>query len=65
MDENQIKVLLVEDDAADARSIERTLAQSDRIKFGLTHVMRLGDALTRLAEHRLDVVLLDLGLPDS
>jgi hypothetical protein len=29
MVENQIKVLLVEDDAADARLIERTLAQSD------------------------------------
>ena len=63
MDENQIKVLLVEDDPADARLIERTLAQSKRIKFGLTHVMRLGDALSRLAEDSFDVVLLDLGLP--
>ena len=65
MDDNQIKVLLVEDDPADARLIVRTLEQSDRIKFGLTHVMRLGDALNRLAEDRFDVVLLDLGLPDS
>ena len=39
MDENEITVLLVEDDAADARMIERTLAQSERIKFGLIHVV--------------------------
>ena len=65
MDESQIRVLLVEDDPADARLIEITLLKSERTKFDLTHVTRLGDALSRLTEDDYDVVLLDLGLPDS
>ena len=65
MDRNEIKVLLVEDDPADARLIQRTLLQSDRTGFHLTHLTRLGDALHRLSQESFDVILLDLGLPDS
>ncbi|MCH8349810.1 MAG: response regulator [Chloroflexi bacterium] len=65
MIETLLKILLVEDDPADARLIHRTLLQSDRVRFDLTHVLRLSDALGRLRDETFDVILLDLGLPDS
>ena len=65
MADNQIRVLLVEDDPADAELIQRTLRQSERNDFELTHVARLGEAVGRLSEEGIDVILLDPGLPDS
>ena len=59
MANNQIKVLLVEDDPADAELIQRTLRQSERTDFELTHVVRLGKAVGRLSEEGIDVILLD------
>jgi PAS domain S-box-containing protein len=58
-----IDVLLVEDSRSDAMLVR--VALSDSTVFRLTHVERLGDALTILAERQMSVVLLDLGLPDS
>ena len=59
MDKNEIKVLLVEDDPADARLIQRTLQQSDRTGFQLTHLTRLGDALQRLNQESFERAVLD------
>lgn len=61
----QIKVLLVEDNPADARLFRETIVDTRRLPPLLTHVQRLGDAIERLRAERFDVVLLDLSLPDS
>jgi glutamate dehydrogenase (NAD(P)+) len=54
----------VEDNPADTRLIQENLVES-RHPFKLTHVGRLSTALRRLAAGDIDVVLLDLSLPDS
>ena len=60
-----IKVLLVEDNAADARVLREMLAEAEPTQYRLTHVQWLSEALERVREETYDVVLLDLGLPDS
>src|SRR5256885_10409642 len=60
-----ITVLLVEDNPGDARLILELLGEVQTQAFDLERVARLDDALTRLSRSGLDVVLLDLGLPDS
>lgn len=65
-DRNLINVLLVEDDAVDARLVERILAQSSKpVKFALELVGSLSAAIDCLSSEKYDVVLLDLGLADS
>lgn len=59
-----IRVLLVEDDAAQARLIEHLIRRATR-RFEIECVDRLSLALERLNEGGLDVVIVDLGLPDS
>ena len=59
-----MKVLLVEDNRADARLIREMLRRGGA-QFELAHVSRLSQALQRLGEEAFDVILLDLGLPDS
>ena len=58
----RIKVLLIEDDAGDALIATEILTRGG---FEVEHVIRLGDALRRLALANVDLVLLDLSLPDS
>ncbi|MFH1037931.1 MAG: ATP-binding protein [PVC group bacterium] len=64
MSDKAIKILLVENNPGDARLIREMLTEA-RGKFELEHVDRLSIALERLTQDRIDVVLLDLGLPDS
>jgi len=59
-----LRILLVEDNAGDARLILETLKDAG-LRFELRHAPRLGDALPLLAERAADVVLLDLSLPDA
>jgi signal transduction histidine kinase len=59
-----LTVLLVEDNAGDARLIAELLGASAR-EFRLEHLDRLALGLERLARGGIDVVLLDLSLPDS
>ena len=61
----QIKVLLIEDDLGDARLIRMMMSEVDGFTFTIEHVGRLSAGLERLALGGIDVVLLDLGLPDS
>jgi len=63
-DEPQM-LLLVEDNAGDARLIRDALTAPDSTQFTCVHVERLSDALARLAEEQFAVILLDLSLPDS
>lgn len=58
-------VLLIEDDAADARLIQDALAGAGTSLFRVEWVTRLSDSLERLGAERFEVVLLDLSLPDS
>lgn len=60
-----MKSLLVEDNPADARLIREMLKESPAGTFEFHQVGRLQAALERLRGESFDVVLLDLGLPDS
>lgn len=61
-EKKKIKVLLIEDNPGDARLIREELAG---YRIEVAHADRLGGALELLAEGGVDVVLLDLSLPDS
>jgi len=65
MDDKPIKVLVIEDNPGDTRLIEEMLTQAREVLFNFECVDRLHTGLQRLAQGRIDVVLLDLGLPDS
>ena len=58
-------VLLVEDDPADAKLIQEALAGSAGRAFQVEWVTQLREALLRLSKAAIDVVLLDLTLPDG
>lgn len=65
MDNNySFRILLVEDNAADARLVELALADVDDARFDVEHVERLSQALD-VTDQGFDAVLLDLSLPDS
>lgn len=59
------RVLLVEDDPADARVFRRYLEGSRRHRFALEHADGIEAALGWLRSQEFALVLLDLGLPDS
>jgi len=58
-------VLLIENDREQTRIIRAMFDDQGSHSFKLTHVVCLADAETYLAGHSVDIVLLDLGLPDS
>lgn len=60
-----IKILLIEDTPADAHIIQEVLASDQEATFEVTHVDRLAAGLRALATTAIDLVLLDLHLPDS
>jgi len=61
------RVLLVEDNSGDARLIREYIreAETDPASFTVECSGRLAAAISRLAEGGIDLVLLDLTLPDS
>jgi signal transduction histidine kinase len=65
MSESPVKILLIEDDVAEARLLQEVLKGFSLTVFGLTHVRRLQEGLGRLNQENFDVILLDLTLPDS
>ena len=65
MTEKPIRVLLVEDDPADARLFQSMLTLEARDEFVLARVGRLAEAVGILKRQEYDLVLSDLGLPDS
>ncbi len=60
----QINVLLVEDNVADAVLVRLALEKSSS-RFNVTTADRLSDALVQLETRGFDVALVDLSLPDS
>ncbi|MCK6553365.1 HAMP domain-containing histidine kinase [Candidatus Binatia bacterium] len=65
MTDEAIKVLLVEDDPAEAGRAREYLVDRCATPFGIVAVGTLAAARARLAEERFDAVVLDLDLPDS
>jgi signal transduction histidine kinase/DNA-binding response OmpR family regulator/signal transduction protein with GAF and PtsI domain len=59
------RILLIEDNPDDARLLRKMLIEARRFPFDLQHADRLSAGLERLADDDVDVVLLDLSLPDS
>jgi DNA-binding response OmpR family regulator len=64
-DYQTIRVLLIEDDEGDFLLIKEHLSEEKRVAFRLERVDRLSTALELLGGSQFDIVLLDLGLPDS
>ena len=59
------QLLLVEDNPGDARLLREMFKEGGWRDTEMTHVMTMLDAEKHLAEHAIDVILLDLGLPDA
>jgi len=59
------RVLVIEDNPGDARLVKEALSEVKRARFELEFVERLDAGIDRLGEGGIDVVLLDLGLPDA
>ena len=62
---DQLHLLVVEDNPADADFIHELLPTDGPVNFHIESVARLSLALARLERKGIDLVLLDLGLPDS
>jgi signal transduction histidine kinase len=65
VESSSIQILLIEDNPGDAVLIEHRLRSVRDTRFEVTRTDRLGEGLEHLAQHKTDVVLLDLNLPDS
>ncbi len=64
MDEKHIKILLVEDNPGDVYLIQELLRTSG-LQFSIERASSLAEAIKMTGSQDFDVVLLDLGLPDS
>jgi signal transduction histidine kinase len=65
MDERHTKILLIEDNPGDARLLRETLADGKGMSFELECADRLSAGLERFSQGGIELLLLDLGLPDS
>ena len=64
MNKTSIKILLVEDNPGDARLLREMLSKQDALDIELTHVSSMSGAENHIAKDAVDIILLDLGLPD-
>jgi diguanylate cyclase (GGDEF)-like protein/PAS domain S-box-containing protein len=60
-----VKILLVEDNANDALLLRRLFRVAAPGEYSVTHFTCLEHAASYVAEEKMDIVLLDLGLPDA
>jgi CheY-like chemotaxis protein len=67
MDKSSIKILLVEDDQGDIMLAKKMLANnSESLNFVVESVKSMSEAAQYVSgEQKYDVILLDMGLPDS
>jgi signal transduction histidine kinase len=65
MKEKALQVLLVEDNAGDVRLLREMFRGERPDSFELTHLLRMSEAEIHLAKGGVDIVLLDMGLPDG
>jgi len=60
-----LQILLVEDNLADARLLREMFSKEKPGSFEFIHFLRMTEALNHLAKSTVDIVLLDMGLPDA
>ncbi len=65
MEPSNFKVLIVEDSMAYENLLKNILEEADAPKYKSVCVNRLSDALRLMSEEHFDIIVLDLGLPDS
>ena len=66
MPKKSIKILhLVEDSLGDKRLLREMLNKQGSHQTEITQIERLIDAEKHLAENPVDIIVLDLGLPDA
>src|SRR6202047_906905 len=65
MKEKALQVLVVEDNAGDARLLRQMFSKEESGSFELTHLLRMSEAVIHLAKGGVDIILLDMGLPDG
>jgi CheY-like chemotaxis protein len=63
--EKNIKILFIEHNSGDSYLIEEHLEEFANFRYEFKNVGTLNEALGVLKEQLYDVILLDLGLPDS
>jgi DNA-binding NarL/FixJ family response regulator len=62
----QISVLLIEDLVGDAKAITRALSYGDiEQDYNILRAVRLQEGIKLLNDNKIDVILLDLSLPDA
>ncbi len=59
-----ISVLTIEDNPGDARLIEEMLKEAKRVRFYFINHTTLSGGLEELLSNKVDIILLDLNLPD-
>jgi signal transduction histidine kinase len=60
-----MKILLIEDDIQDVELLQEYLSEGNNNKYILLHANRLNVGIELLKTNPIDVVITDLGLPDS
>ncbi len=62
----KISILLIEDNTADSRLVSESLAEvGNYFSYRLEYSADLSDGLAKISKEELDIILLDLNLPDS
>ena len=62
---NEIRVLLIEDNPTDVALVRALVEQMKDIHIDIAHADRLYSAVEILEQRKIDLILADLGLPDS
>ena len=65
MTDRPVSILLIEDNPGDRRLIREMLAEAGNVTFDVQYADRLQAAMESLGQNGVEVILLDLGLPDS
>lgn len=65
MNNKTIKLLAIEDNPGDLRLIQEMLGETDSIKFDIKSANRFSAGLEHIKKGNIDVILLDLTLPDT
>jgi PAS domain S-box-containing protein len=66
MSKKKIKILLIDDDAMTLKFVRHIYSNSDNaIEYAITTALSIKEGSNVLSENKFDVILLDLGLPDS